>query len=147
TAEIFLGEDKMGYMGRLSYDVCEELAVEKPVYLVYLDYEALSPRLDDAIRYQPLSRFASETRDLALVAPEEMTCGELQDAILSGCKALTDVRLFDVYRSEALGEGKKSMAFQLTFSPTDHEFTPEEIDGYVQKILKKLSFMYGVTLR
>lgn len=147
TAEILYDGEVVGFMGKLSYEICEELAVEKPVYLVYLDYEALSPALSGAIHYQPLSRFVSETRDLALVADEEMTCGELQDAIFSACKAISDVRLFDVYRSDAVGAGKKSMAFQLTFAPSDHEFTPEEIDGYVQKILRKLEHVYGVKLR
>ena len=147
TAEILLGEETVGFMGKLSYEVCEELAIEKPVCLVSLDYAALAPALSSAIRYQPLSKFVTETRDLALVTGEEMTCGELQDAILSACKALTDVRLFDVYRSQAIGEGKKSMAFQLTFAPTDHEFTAEEIDGYIGKILKKLEYVYGITLR
>jgi phenylalanyl-tRNA synthetase beta chain len=76
-----------------------------------------------------------------------MTCGELSEAIQSSCKYLTEVKLFDVYRSEAIGAGKKSMAFNLVFTPTDHEFTSDEIDKYVQKILKKLSFMYGIELR
>ena len=39
------------------------------------------------------------------------------------------------------------MAFNLVFTPADHEFTSDEIDKYVQKILKKLSFMYGIELR
>ena len=32
-------------------------------------------------------------------------------------------------------------------APTDHEFTSEEIDGYIAKILKKPGYVYGITLR
>ena len=147
TAAIQCDGKEVGVMGRVSYEICEELAVEKPIFIVELDYALLATMLDKKLRYTPISKFAVEKRDLALVVDEEMTCGELTAAIESGCKYLTEVTLFDVYRSEAIGEGKKSMAFSLVFTPTDHEFTSDEIDKYVQKILKKLSFMYGIELR
>ncbi len=147
TAEIFLGDEKVGVMGKVSYEICEELAVEKPVFIIEMDYALLAEKLDRKIRYTPIPKFAVEKRDLALVVEEKMTCGELREVILSSCKYLTEVDLFDVYRSEALGEGKKSMAFSLVFTPTDHEFTSDEIEKYIQKILKKLSFMYGINLR
>lgn len=147
AAEIYCENECVGEIGKVSYAVSADLALEKPVILAQIDLETLLPRLSDAIRYVPLSRFASEERDLALVAEEKMTCEELQNAILSSCKFLKDVRLFDVYRSTALGEGKKSMAFRLTFVPGDQEFAAGEVDGYIQKILKKLSYLYGVGLR
>ncbi len=146
-AEIFCDGKLVGVMGRLSYEICEELAIEKPVFLVEMDYAALAPLLSTKLRYKPISKFSTEERDLALVVDEALTCGEIEGAILSGCKFLTDVRLFDVYRSAAIGEGKKSMAFRLTFTPEDKEFSSDEIDKYVQKILKKLSFMFGIELR
>ena len=147
TAEILCDGEPIGVMGKLSYEICEELAIEKPVFLAEIDYDALAPKLDRKLRYTPISRFAAEERDLALVADENLTCGALTEAIASSCKYLSEVRLFDVYRSAALGAGKKSMAFHLIFTPTDHEFTDVEIEGYVQKILKKLSYLYQITLR
>ena len=147
TAEIFCEEKMVGVMGKVSYEICEEMAVEKPIFLVELDYALLKSLLDQKLRYTPISKFTAEKRDLALVVDESLTCGEITEAILSSCKYLTDVRLFDVYRSEAIGEGKKSMAFSLVFTPENEEFTAEEIEKYVQKILKKLSFLYGITLR
>ncbi|MBR7165238.1 MAG: phenylalanine--tRNA ligase subunit beta [Clostridia bacterium] len=147
TAEILCGGKVVGVIGKLSYEICEELAIEKPVFLTEMDYEALAPMMDAKMRYQPISKFPAEVRDLALVADEGLTCGEITEAIASSCKYLTRVSLFDVYRSEAIGEGKKSMAFNLVFTPTDHEFTADEIEKYVQKILKKLSFLYQITLR
>jgi phenylalanyl-tRNA synthetase beta chain len=147
TAEIFLGETLVGVMGKVSYEICEDLAVEKPVFIIEMDYTLLSEMLSTKIRYTPIPKFAVEKRDLALVVEEKMTCGELTDVIMSSCKYLTEVKLFDVYRSENLGEGKKSMAFNLVFTPSDHEFSADEIEKYVQKILKKLSFMYGINIR
>jgi phenylalanyl-tRNA synthetase beta chain len=147
TSEIFCGDTLIGVLGKVSYEICEENAIEKPVFIAQIDYAALKEKLYKKFRYQPISKFAAEKRGLALVADEALTCGEITQAIQSSCKFLSDVKLFDVYRSEAIGEGKKSMAFNLVFTPTDHEFTSDEIDQYVQKILKKLAFLYQITLR
>ena len=147
TANILLDGEIVGFMGKLAYDVCEELAIEKPVFVAELDYEKLTEKFNTNIVYKPISKFAAEKRDLALVMSEDITCGAVEEAIKSSCKYITSVNLFDVYRSEQIGEGKKSMAFSLTFTPDDHEFTGEEIDGYVNKLLRKLAFTMQIEIR
>ncbi|MEE0968405.1 MAG: phenylalanine--tRNA ligase subunit beta [Clostridia bacterium] len=147
TANILLCGENVGFMGRLAHDVCDELAIEKPVFVAELDYEKLSKSFATNIVYKPLPKFAKESRDLALVMDEGITCGEVEEAIKSSCKYITEVTLFDVYRSAQIGEGKKSMAFSLVFTPDDHEFTSEEIDGYVNRILKKLAFTMKIEIR
>lgn len=147
TANILLDGEVVGFMGKLAYDVCEELAVEKPVFVAELDYEKLAGKFNTNIVYKPLPKFACENRDLALVMDEAITCGAVEEAIKSSCKYITSVTLFDVYRSAQIGDGKKSMAFSLVFTPDDHEFTGEEIDGYVNRILKKLAYTMQIEIR
>ena len=147
TAEIYCNGQRVGIMGAISYELREELALDKPVLVAQLDYQLLNEQNGAPFTYLPLSKFAAEQRDLALVMDEEVTCGRVQKAIQESCKFLSDVALFDVFRSEAIGAGKKSMAFTLTFAPTDHAFTGEEIDGYVNKILRKLQHTMNITLR
>lgn len=146
-AEILCNGQVVGVMGAVSHEICDELAFDRALFVAELDYELLKSLPAKVMTYQPLSKFVTEKRDLALLVDENVTCGEVQKAILSGCKFLSDVTLFDVFRSEKLGQGKKSMAFSLTFAPTDHAFTGEELDGYVNKILKKLEYTMGITLR
>ena len=146
-AEVWCQGKNVGVMGALSHEIKEELAFDRPLFVAQLDYELLTTLEGKTLTYRPLSKFTNEKRDLALLVNEEVTCGEVQAAIQSGCKYLEDVTLFDVFRSEKLGEGKKSMAFSLTFAPTDHAFTGEELDGYVNKILRKLEHTMGITLR
>jgi phenylalanyl-tRNA synthetase beta chain len=147
TAKITMDGHEIGYIGRLAHDLAAELAIEKPVILCELDYEAIAPKLLSEMQYKPVSKFPTETRDLALVMDEAVTCAEVSEAILSSCKYLTSVELFDVYRSEQIGAGKKSMAFKLTFTPDDHAFTGEELDKFVAKTLKKLEFTMHIVLR
>ncbi|MBR5783355.1 MAG: phenylalanine--tRNA ligase subunit beta [Clostridia bacterium] len=146
-AEIFCQGKCVGVMGAVSHEIREEQAFDRALFVAELDYEMLCALPHTGLVYRPLSKFTSEKRDLALVMDEAVTCGEVQSAILSGCKFLSDVTLFDVFRSDKIGQGKKSMAFTLTFAPTDHAFTGEELDGYVNKILRKLEHTMGITLR
>ena len=106
--------------------------------------------MDDAIRYINLPKFPAMQRDLALIADEKLTCAEIEDVLMHSCKYVTAVRLFDVYRGGQVPEGKKSMAFTLTFTPdanTEKAFTPETLDGFVKKILGNLKFKLGIELR
>lgn len=147
TAKIISDGEEIGFMGKLAYNICDELAVEKPVFVAELDYEKLVEHLPSKTEYKPISKFPAESRDLALVADEGVSCGEIEDAIKGACKYITEVKLFDVYRGAQIGAGKKSMAFSLTFTPDNAEFTDAEIDGYVTKILKKLAYTMNIELR
>ena len=147
TAEVRLGDAVVGYLGELAPDLAEKLVIETPVCLGELDYEAVSAQGEKALRYQPLPKFPEISRDLALVADEQTTCAQLEAVIAQSCKYITEIRLFDVYRSEQIGAGKKSMAFSLTFTPREKALSPEDVDGYVKKILKSLQEKLGIALR
>lgn len=148
TAKILLSEEEIGYFGRLSYECAEDAELAGNIYLGEIDYEKLSAAFPDLIRYTPVPKFPAVTRDLALVADESVSCGEITAAIRSACKQVETVELFDVYRSEQIGAGKKSMAFGLTFLPTgDEPLTPEAVDKFVDKILKSLAFRLHISIR
>ena len=147
TARLWCGEKEVGYIGELAPDIAADLAIEKKVYLAELDYAPLAKKAAAPMRFAPLPKFPVIKRDLALVADESVTCGEVEDVILHACKAVTEVRLFDVYRSEQIGAGKKSMAFTLTFTPEEKAFTPEGVDKFVKKILDSLAFRLKIALR
>ena len=76
-----------------------------------------------------------------------MLCADAEAVIRAACKFVSAVHLFDVYRGEQVGEGKKSMAFSLTFTPHEKAISPEDADGYVKRILKALHEKLGLELR
>lgn len=146
-AKILLGEEEIGYFGELAPDIAEQLAIETNVYLGELDYGKLEKNLSSAIRFSPLPKFPETVRDLALIVGEEVTCAEAEREIREGSKYVTSVKLFDVYRGSQIGEGKKSMAFSVTFTPREKALSPEDVDGNVKRILKRLSEKLGAELR
>lgn len=147
SVAVLLDGKKVGFFGQLSYESADNFEITANTFVGELDYDAIAGYFPDIIKYRDVSKFPEVTRDLALVVEEEKTCGEVQSAILQGCKSLAKAELFDVYRGEQLGAGMKSMAFKLTFVPTDKPFTPEDIDGFVNKIVTSLDRRFGIKMR
>ncbi len=150
SAKIIYNEKCVGELGELDPAIALSLGLDKKVYLAEMDITAIEEQMDDRIRYKNLPKFPAAERDLALLADEKLTCAEIEDVLLHSCKYVTKARLFDVYRGGQVPEGKKSMAFTLTFTPdqnVEKAFTPETLDGFVKKILGNLKFKLGVELR
>lgn len=153
AAYILCEGQRVGVFGKLANDVTAELKLPKDsrsnqnIYLGEIDWPAFHALVPKALRYTPIPELAPVQRDLALVAPEEAECGTLMAEMQRACKQLTKVELFDIYRGEKLGEGKKSMAFSLYFQPGDKPFAPDEVDRFIKKILGNLKFKLGIEIR
>lgn len=148
AAEVMLGEKQVGWLGELHPAVAEELALEKRAFLGELDYAALSKKFAADITYRAVPKFPDAVRDLAVVVAEETTCAQLEECIVKSCKAAKKAELFDVFRGPALGAGKKSMAFHVTFAAEgDKPVTPELADGYFRRIVESLRKHLGAELR
>ena len=153
SAYLVCDGERVGVFGRLANDVTAELKLPKDsrtnlnILLGEIDYAALMRHACCKLCYHPLSPFATVERDLALVVDEGMTCGAIVDAIRHACPQVSKVELFDVYRGEKLGAGKKSMAFRLYFQPADKALEPADIDRFVKKILGNLKYKLGIEIR
>ena len=148
SAVVMTGEREAGWLGELHPAICEELALEKKVYLAELDYALLSKKFAKDITFRPVPKFPDALRDLAVVVAEEVTCAQMEECILKSCKAAVRAELFDVFRGAVLGEGKKSMAFHITFAAEgDKPVTPELSEKYFQKIVAALEKQLGAQLR
>jgi len=153
SAYILCGDKRIGAFGRLSNEITHELDLPKDskenynIFLGEIDYRLLSEQIPDVVRYQPISDFPTVTRDLSLLVEERMTCGELTDEIRSACKQVGSVELFDIYRGKQIGEGKKSMSFNISFVPGDKALEPKDVDRFIHKILGQLEHKLHVTIR
>nr|AHF25659.1 phenylalanyl-tRNA synthetase beta subunit [uncultured bacterium Contigcl_30] len=145
--------ERIGSFGKLANEVAAELKLHKDskgqyhIFLGEVDYEKMMRHAAASFRYRPISAFPPVMRDLALTVAEEVTCGELMSEIARACPRVSDVELFDVYRGEQIGAGKKSMAFQIRFEPEDKALTPEDTDRFIKKILGNLKFKLGAEIR
>lgn len=149
SAKIMLGDKQIGVFGQVSYETASEFDIENKVFVAELDYDDLAESFTVPFKYKNLPKFKNVERDLALVADQNVTCAEIEAVIKSACKnSVEAVRLFDVYVGEQVGEGKKSMAFSVTFKAGDDKpLETADVEAFVKRILGSLKHRLGVELR
>ena len=87
-------------------------------------------------------------RDLALLVDRAVKFADIEAAARkAGGKLLKSVRLFDVYEGKQIPEGKKSVAYSVTFRADDRTLTDDEISAVFDKILAGLKEQLGAELR
>ena len=148
SAGIAVDGTVIGHVGELLPATLEGFGVPTPVVALELDVDGLlgGSRRDRAFR--PLSRFPASSIDLAFVADEKVTAAAieatLRDAAGDGLEA---VRLFDEFRSDALGPRKRSLAFALRFRAPDRTLTDTEVGEIRQRCIREVIAAHGAELR
>ncbi|OKO97218.1 Phenylalanyl-tRNA synthetase beta chain [Geobacillus proteiniphilus] len=147
TADIVLDGRVIGFVGQLHPAVQKEYDL-KETYVFELALAELLNAESEAIRYEPIPRFPSVVRDIALVVDENIEAGVLEEAIAEAGKPLVkDVSLFDVYKGDRLPDGKKSLAFSLRYYDPERTLTDEEVAAVHERVLAAVEKQFGAVLR
>lgn len=147
TAAIYFEGVRVGCMGKVAYEVAEQLDLRTDAYILEIDLRSLEEAYNRQANFTPLPRFPEESRDLALVMDKAVTCGQVEEVIHRSCSYIKSIRLFDVYEGGQIASGKKSMAFTVEFTPRDEAFETDSVDRFVKKILKNLKNELDIELR
>ncbi|MFC1904475.1 phenylalanine--tRNA ligase subunit beta [Chloroflexota bacterium] len=145
TAIVVAG-NRLGVVGKLPPQVPEAFEVSEPVYLFEMNLTTLIPFILGHKMYQPVPRFPSVVRDMALVVDAKVTHQTILN-IIKSFPLVSEVAIFDVYAGEQVPPGKKSLAYRITFKSPSHTLTDEEVNQVQQQILNKLSNELGATIR
>jgi phenylalanyl-tRNA synthetase beta chain len=98
--------------------------------------------------YKELSRFPAVQRDLALVVDKSVKYTDVEQAAEKlRLQQLSQIRLFDLFESEKLGNNKQSMAVNFTFTATDKTLTDKEIDSMMNKIISTMEQQLSAEIR
>ena len=147
-ANIKAGDALLGVVGEIHPSVMERLGLEQPrVSAFELDLKSILAALPQSRRqFEPLSRYPSATRDLALVAPADVTAGRVTQLILRH-RGIDRAELFDIYAGENIAEGFKSLAFHVYFQARDRTLTNEEVNRSLDGLLRTLERELNITQR
>jgi len=149
TAELIVGGEPIGVFGEVHPRVRENFDLpDERVCLLELDLEALLDAAQPVRHYEPISRMPALKLALAVVVDKSVPSDAVGEPIRNtGGALLVDVVLFDVYRGEQLGVGKKSLAYSLTFQAPDKTLTTEEAMKQRERIIKQLQQQYDAGVR
>jgi phenylalanyl-tRNA synthetase beta chain len=148
AAAVVVDGTVVGAVGEVDAGVRARLGLAGPVAALEVNLSRVldAPRRER--RAVTPSRYPASTIDLAFVVDEPVPAGAAQRTLGAAAGALLeDVRLFDVFRSDALGPGKKSLAFGLRFRASDRTLTDEEVGGLRRRCIDAMAQEHGAALR
>ncbi|MBN1313487.1 MAG: phenylalanine--tRNA ligase subunit beta [Anaerolineae bacterium] len=149
AAHLVIGGTIAGTLGELHPLVRKAFELpEQPVLIAELDLGVLIGVAGDRHVVEAISTYPAIYQDIAVVMNEDVPAADIEAAIReAGGWMLVTARLFDVYRGEQIGVGKKSLAYALTFQAPDRTLKDKDADKQRNKIVRTLEAKFGAKLR
>ena len=146
TAEILLGDEVVGVMGRLHPTTAKILNLPEQTLVAELELASVVGRaLPD---YEEISKFPEVRRDIAVIVNRETPSAAVLDtAMACAGAALANARIFDVYEGDGVAENEKSLAIGLTFRDQSRTLTDKEINESLSQVIESLEEKLGAKLR
>ncbi len=146
NAIITIGNEILGVAGELHPKVMQVFDLSEPTFIIELDMDKVVPLITTSYQYQPIPKYPSVIRDIALVLDERITYQKVYD-LIHDVPLVIRINLFDLYRGEQVPPGKKSLAIRLVYQSSTHTLSDSEVDEVQQQILDRLAREFNATLR
>ncbi len=113
-----------------------------------LDLATLFEPIPERIDYQDVITYPAVDQDIAVTVAEEVEAGAIRDVVVgAGGPELREARLFDVYRGDQIGAGRKSVAVHLSFQSSERTLSEDEATAMREQIVEALAERFGAELR
>ncbi len=142
-------EQDLAVTGPVTAAVLQRFDIKQPVFIADIDWMAFTEKAAlGKIQYAELPRFPAVNRDLALVVDKAIGYEQVEKSVKKlRLEKLKNVQLFDIFESDKLGTGKKSLALSFTFQDTEKTLTDKEIENWTGKIIQTLEKELNAEIR
>ena len=148
TARVLAGDRPLGRVGEVDPSVVAAFGIEGRVGWIDLDLEAALPRERSYPQAVPVSRQPSSDVDLAFVVDDAVPADDVEATVREAAGPLAvDLRLFDVYRSDRLGGGRRSLAYRLRLQAPDRTLTDGDVAEVRGRCIEAVTAAHGGELR
>ena len=153
-ANIKVGIDVIATIGEVHPEVLMNYDINKKCYLAEVNITKIVKYSKQNKKYHEVPKFPAVERDIAIIVDEGIEVGEIEKTIirkarklLKGKKSLEELKLFDIYRDEKIGENKRSVAYSLVFRDLSKSLSDDEINPVMEEITKELENKFNAELR
>lgn len=147
-AKVSIGNVDLGFVGEIHPDVLKEYDIGMSCYIAEINFEKCFKKINSIIKYKQLPRFPAVIRDIAMLVDKTIPVAALEEVMVESAGSLLNtIQLFDVYEGAQIPDGKKSVAYAVSFRAPDRNLTNEEVNQVFDKILKNLKSKLGAELR
>jgi phenylalanyl-tRNA synthetase beta chain len=150
--ELSVGGVVVGVAGEIAPQSLKAFDIEMPVFVMVVNCSKLATLDAKQRKYAAVSPYPTVQRDLAFVLDTSIDAGLVKDVILkSASEILREVRIFDVFQGkhavQTLGEGKKSVAFSLSFNSFEKTLEDADVETQIQSIVQRVQKDFSASLR
>lgn len=123
--------------GQVKKSIAENFGIKQPVFFAGINWTLVADMAaKQTKKVKEIPKYPFVQRDIAMVVGHELRWEQVQQAVEKArLSKLRETKLFDIFESEKLGPGKKSMAVSFTFLDEEKTLTDKEIDGWMSKIM------------
>jgi len=150
TARLLCGKRQIGWLGEMHPLVVEafDIQANSAVIAAELDLETILTLIEDGFKIDVVSAYPAVHEDIAVIVDLSVSAAEVTTLIQeAGGFLLQDVTLFDVYEGKPIQNGKKSLAYHLTFQAPNKTLTDKVVRKNRERIVKQLESKLGAKLR
>lgn len=141
-AKVIYNKETIGHIGKIHPTILDD------AYAFEINLEPILPNLVPFNPFEAISKYPSITRDLSMIVDNSIKIADILNLITQTTRRyLTDVRLFDVYEDESLGENKKSLAFTMTFNSKEKTLEASDVDKLINSVIIRLERELKVEVR
>jgi phenylalanyl-tRNA synthetase beta chain len=135
-------------VGELDRSVTSAYEIPERVAWIELDLGRLLAAPPATSSYRAVSRFPSSDIDLAFEVDESTPAADVQATLrLAGGDLVADVNLFDVYRGEQVGAGRRSLAWTIRFQAPDRTLTDDDVAVARSRLVEAVETVHHASLR
>ena len=146
SAQIFMAEKAVGWVGALHPRITQKLKISGPVLLFSVDLSHIVQI--QVSQFQQVAKNPSIRRDLAIIVDEKVTFQQAYDIVANSAnELLVGITVFDVYRGDGVKAGSKSIALSLLWQDPEKTLVDDEVNREMQTIIKSLETALGAEMR
>ncbi len=135
SALISVNNDMVGIIGKVHPKITKEA-----VYVMEINLDKLLEKKTGKMKYREISKYPTVKKDLSIIVDKNTTSSQIAMQIKKAAGSLlSNCEVFDVYSGKGIENGKKSLAYSLTFGTNDRTLTDEEINSILDKVIERLS--------
>jgi phenylalanyl-tRNA synthetase beta chain len=148
AVEIIAGNQRVGLAGQLTNRLASTVDAPGGVFVAEVSLEFPLSGLGSRATFRELGKFPAISRDIAMIVAEDLTHEKIWEVIWHPTEPLLEgVEFFDLFAGTEIGEGKKSLAYRLTYRNRSRTLTSEEVNAAHAKIRERLRSDLGAELR
>ena len=145
-ADVELDGEIIGWIGQVHPETCRRIGLKKEVYAFELFMKNIQKTTLPV--YEDISKYPSVRRDLAMVVNDHISYQQISQLISNELgDLLIDTIVFDEYKGESIGEGKRSLAVGLVLQQKNATFEDKDVDKLMSKVVSSISEKLSIEIR